>query len=320
MLSLTYEFPRAIDNTMRTAWDACQRKFLLSHIYNLRSQDPSVHLVFGGSFAKGLEVARKEFYGLGNTDRVSYLGKAYIAAIREWNLHLDDPLVDEAKSLPACLCAIDFYFKEWPMASDWIKPLVQGDGEPAIEFTFALPLQIKHGFPIKDGYVGYDDLPILYTGRFDMFADYASEPAVYDDKTAMQLGAQWIKSWSLNSQMTGYIWAAQQHGFKSSTAIIRGVSILKGSFGQAQAIEHRTDWEVASWYNLLHHNLQGMLDAFNDGPDAFLPSYGQACAAYGGCPYQMLCKKENWKDWIEPDFKVFVWDPLAINKVETTNG
>lgn len=298
-MELNYAFPRAVDNTMRTAWDACQRKFLLSHIYNLRSQDPSMHLVFGGAFAKGLEVARKEYYGNGNTNQADYLGRAFIAAIEEWDLHLDDPLLDEVKSLPNCLCAIDYYFKEWPMATDWLRPITYEGGEPAIEFTFAIPLQVSNG-----------GVPVLYTGRFDMFADYASEPAVYDDKTATQLGAQWIRSWSLNSQMTGYIWAGREHGFNCDTAIIRGVSILKRGFGQAQCIEHRTKFEIASWYNVLHHNLEGMLAAFQEGEDAFLPSYGQACAAYGGCPYQSLCKKENWKDWIEPDFREFVWDPL----------
>jgi hypothetical protein len=313
MIELNYQFPSAIDNTMRTAWDACQRKFLLSHVYNLRAQDPSMHLVFGGAFAAGLECARKEFYGRGNTNPASYLGKAFITAIEEWDKHLDDPLNEEAKSLLNCLCALDFYFKEWPMATDWIKPLADASGKPAIEFTFAIPLGISRG-----------NEPVLYTGRFDMLADYATEPAVYDDKTTTQLGAQWVKSWSLNSQLTGYIWAAREHGFDTSTAIIRGVSILKKSFGQAQAIEHRTDWEIRSWYNTLHHNIEGMLAAFDEGEDAFLPSYGQACAAYGGCPYQTLCKKENWKDWIEPDFRVFVWDPLAINKVkinpELSNG
>lgn len=304
MIKLDYEFPRAIDNTMRTAWDACQRKFLLSHIYNLRSQDPSMHLVFGGAFAKGLEVARKEYYGAGNTDQRDYLGKAYIAAILEWNLHLDDPLVGEAKSLTNCLCAIEYYFNEWPMATDWVTPFAYEGGEPTIEFTFALPLPHWNGEQL------------LYTGRFDMFVDYASNPAVYDDKTAMQLGAQWVRSWSLNSQMTGYIWAGQQCGFDTDTAIIRGISILKKSFGQAQAIEHRTKWEVRSWFDTLNHNLAGMLEAFQEGEDAFLPSYGQACAAYGGCPYQNLCKKENWKDWIEPDFRVYVWDPLADHTKE----
>jgi hypothetical protein len=267
-----------------------------------------MHLVFGSAYAKGLEVAREEFYSKGNHIREQYLGLAFIAAIEEWHLHLEDPLNDEVKSLLNCLCAIDYYFNEWPMATDWIKPLALADGKVAVEFTFAIPLGLER-----------DNHPILYTGRCDMLADYATEPAVYDDKTATQLGAQWVKSWGLNSQMTGYIWAAREHGFNTSTAIIRGVSILKKSFGQAQAIEHRTDWEIRSWYNTLHHNLEGMLQAFEEGEHAFLPSYGQACAAYGGCPYQNLCKRENWKDWIEPDFRVFVWDPLTIHKVEKEN-
>jgi len=251
-----------------------------------------------------LEVARLEYYG-GNTNKMDYLGKAFIAAIQEWHLHLDDPLIDEKKSLLTCLCAIDWYFKEFPMGSDWLAPVALPNGKPAIEFTFAIPLRLK----LLDEFV-------LYTGRFDMLVDYASEPAVYDDKTTVQLGNQWIKSWSLSSQLTGYIWAAQQSGFKTNTAIVRGESILTASFGNAQAIEHRTKWQIASWYDVLHHNLEGMLKAFNEGEDAFLPSYGQACHAYGGCPYQSLCKKENWKDWIEPEFHYYLWDPLAVHKTE----
>jgi hypothetical protein len=305
-MQLNYDFPLGIDNTMRTAWDACERKFLLAHIYNLRAGKPSEHLVFGGAYAKGLEVARKEYYN-GNTNRVDYLGKAFIAAIEEWNLHLDDPLLDIAKSLPNCLCAIDYYFKEWPMATDWVAPLGSKDGgEPAIEFSFAIPIPHKRPDTL--------DL-LLYTGRFDMFADYASNPAVYDDKTAMQLGNQWIKSWNLSSQMTGYIWAGQQSGFETDTAIIRGVSILKQSFGNAQAIEHRTKFEVDAWYKTLNRNVERMIQRYMEGPDAFTFSLGQACGAYGGCPYQTLCKKENWQDWIEPDFHEFVWNPLANYKV-----
>ena len=299
---LNYNFPAAIDNTMRTAWDACQRKFLLGHIYNLRAGDPSEHLVFGGAYARGLEVARKEYYS-GNSDKRNYLGKAFIECIREWDTELDDPLIDLSKSLPNCLMAILYYFDEYDMGSDWLKPLAYEDGEAAVEFTFAQPLA-HHQHPSGN--------PMLYAGRLDMLVNYASEPAVYDDKTTSQLGAQWINSWSLNSQMTGYIWAARQAGYNTTTAIIRGVSILKKGNGTAQAIEHRTDWEIASWFDLLNHNLEGMLWSYDNGEDAFLPSYGQACSAYGGCPYKQLCKKENWKDWVEPDFHEYVWDPLAL--------
>lgn len=305
-MELTYEFPRAIDNTMRTAWDACQRKFLLSHIYNLRQSEVSMHLVFGGAYAAGLEVARKEYYG-GNTDKVDYLGKAMIRAIKTWDLELKDPLLEETKSLPNCLCAILYCFETWPMETDWIEPLENADGSPAIEFTFALPIRDEH--PVtKD--------PILYTGRFDMFVSFQGSKAIYDDKTTTQLGNSWVSGWDLDSQMTGYIWAGQQSGFPVKTALIRGVSILKTKFGHAQAIQHRTDWHIESWYNVLHKNLAGMLEAFAKGPNSFLPSYGQACKAYGGCPYRDLCDKENWEKWIEPTFRHFVWDPLKIAGVE----
>ena len=303
-MDLNYQFPVAIDNTMRTAFDACQRKFLLAHIYNLRSGDPSIHLVFGAAYAKGLEVARKEFY-TGNKDKASYVGKAMIAAIQEWHEANDDPMLDESKSLLNCLCAIDYYFEEFPMENDWVQPLMIDD-EPAVEFTFAMPLELK----------GPDGNPVLYAGRFDMFIDFQGNAAVYDDKTTSQLGQSWINGWNLDSQMTSYIWAGQQHGFNTTTAVIRGVSILKTKFGNAQAIEHRTDFEVRSWYNLVHHNLYDMIEAFDKGEDHFLPSYGQACKAFGGCPYAELCKKENWKDWIEPDFHEYVWNPLAIAGVK----
>ena len=303
-MELLTNFPAVIDNTMRTAGDACWRKFQLAHIHNLRKSDPSIHLTAGGAFAAGLEVLRKEYYG-GNKAMHSCLARAYIAAIKHWDESLDDPLLDEAKSLPNVLCAIRYYAYEFPLSTDWIQPLRGENDEPLIEFTFALPL------PYNNPQTGD---PILYCGRFDMFADYGGEPAVYDDKTATQLGAQWVNGWALDSQMSGYIYAARQHGYDTHTAIIRGVSFLKKSFGNAQAIEHRTDFELNDWALTLEHNVQQMLHYWQKlGPlEPWPKSLGQACKAYGGCPYVSLCRKENWKEWIEPDFGVFVWNPLDL--------
>ena len=309
-MELTYDFPRAIDNTMRVAFDACQRKFLLAHIYNLRKSDPSMHLVFGGAFAAGLETARLEYYAHGNRDKADYLGKACIAAIKEWYSELDDPLDSEAKSLNNCLGAILYYFQTYPMESDWCEPLTYGDGKASVEFTFAIPLPQFHP-ATKD--------PMLYTGRFDLLARFQGMPAIEDDKTATQLGKSWVEGWDLDSQVTGYIWAARQSGIETTTALIRGTSILKYDFGHAQAIQYRTEWHIENWYNVLNHNLDGMISCYEEGPESFLPSYGQACKAYGGCPYRDLCDKHNWDEWIEPDFHHYVWDPLAIAGVESSD-
>jgi hypothetical protein len=307
-MELTYDFPRGIDNTMRTAWDACQRKFLLAHIYNLRKTDPSMHLVFGGAYAKGLETARRLWY-MGERDLPHILGTALIEIIREWHTELADPLLNEAKSLPNCLGALLYYFETWPLDRDWVEPTLI-NGKPAIEFSFALPIGVGH--PESQD-------PILYTGRYDMLADFQGGLAIYDDKTATQLGASWVRGWDLDSQVTGYMWGAQQHGFRVDTAIIRGVSILKHQFGHSQAIQYRTKWHIESWTNLMHRNITDMIEAFQAGPDEFLPSYGQACKAFGGCPYRDLCDKENWEEWIEPDYQHYVWDPLKRIEVNHAN-
>lgn len=306
MTELKYQFPIAVDNVMRTAWDACERKFLLAHIYNLRADEPSVHLVAGGAYAAGLEEARNEYFGKGNRDKANYLGKALLAAIHEWHnrYSTEDTMPDSPKSLANVLMAILYYFETYPLETEWLTPLTKSDGSPAVEFTFALPTDVKHP---ETG------MPILYAGRFDQFVDFKGEAALEDDKTASQLGNQWLISWSLDSQITGYVWAAKNSGYPMlKTAIIRGVSFLKTKFGHAQAIEYRTTYEVEQWHWTLEENLKDMTARFKQGPDAFRKSLGQACKAYGGCPYVELCKRENWRDWIEPAFHVYVWDPLAV--------
>jgi len=307
-MELLNDFPHAIDNTIRTTWDLCPAKFRFSHLHHLRVRDPSIHLVFGAAYAKGLEVLREEFYG-GNTSKQSYMARAYLAATKEWAKGLDDPMQGEVKSFTNMLCALTYYVQEFPLESDWIQPLFLADGKAAVEFTFAIPLPIDH--PVTGD-------PLLYTGRFDMFADYGGEPAVYDDKTAMQLGPSWVRGWEMDSQMTGYIWAAQQHGFKTNTAIIRGVSILKNSFGNANAIQHRQDWELERWYQTLLVNIQQMIDAWK--AQQFRYSLGGACKSYSGCEYTALCKQDDWEKWVEPDYHVFIWNPLDIKKDKEPQG
>ena len=300
MSEFLYDFPEVIDNTMRTAWDSCEHKFLMEHVHHFRHKKPSEHLVFGGSYAKGLEVMRLEFYK-GEQNKVIYAGKAMLEVIREWDRNCDDPLLDYNKNLPNCLCALLYYLETWPLHTDWIKPYGWKDHTDSVEFTFAIPLEIKH--PVTGN-------PILYAGRFDLLADYASQPAVYDDKTTTQLGPSWIKQWGMNSQMTGYIWAARQHGYDTSTAIIRGVSILKRGFGHSQAIEHRQNWEIERWYNTMHKNLEDMIKAWERR--AFSYSLGSSCGNYGGCPFAEMCRHENWQQWIKTDFKIYKWNPLEI--------
>ena len=55
-------FPAEIDNTMRTAFASCPKKFYWAHVRGLAPLTQSIHLHAGGAFAHALDVTRKAFY------------------------------------------------------------------------------------------------------------------------------------------------------------------------------------------------------------------------------------------------------------------
>src|SRR5262245_51831934 len=60
-------FPSVVDNTMRSEFIRCPESFRLRFIKNLRQSTGSEHLHGGGAYAKGLETARRAYYGFGKS-------------------------------------------------------------------------------------------------------------------------------------------------------------------------------------------------------------------------------------------------------------
>ena len=55
-------FPLVWDNTMRTSYIACGRKFAWEFLEHYKTINPSVHLHAGAAWAKALEVLRAAYY------------------------------------------------------------------------------------------------------------------------------------------------------------------------------------------------------------------------------------------------------------------
>ena len=70
--------------------------------------------------------------------------------------------------------AVEFYFEEYPLDGDSIKPYKFEDGRTGIEFTFGIPIPINH--PDSGD-------PIVLAGRFDLLGYYNDLLAVVDEKT-----------------------------------------------------------------------------------------------------------------------------------------
>jgi hypothetical protein len=150
----------------------------------------------------------------------------------------------------------------------------------------------------------------MYGGRFDMFAEFQDAMFVEDDKTTSQLGPSWMKNWVLDSQFTGYCFAAREFGHTVAGAIIRGLSILKSGYGHAQAIVYRPDWMIERWYENLLRTIEDMIRTWEQ--ERYIYALDKhSCNAYGGCGFSRLCESPNPQGWLEMYYEPRIWNPLA---------
>jgi hypothetical protein len=320
-------FPHTIDSTMLAAFRSCPQKMFLSYIQHWKPKEDSVHLIAGGAFAKGIEVARKAYFegihilptitletnlATGLSERKVVWGEkdcepGDATLAQEAGLHacmvaygdFECP-PESAKSIERTVGALEFYYDNYPFGMDGTNPVTFPNGRRGIEFSFAEPLPFKH--PVTGN-------PILYTGRADMVADFAGGTYVFDEKTASQLGASWSRQWELRSQFTGYVWAAQRTGLNVQGAVVRGVSILKTKYETQQAITYRAPFEIERWEAQVARDLQRMQDCWEQGWWDW--NLDHACAEYGGCGFQRICKSADPGTWLPMYFERKVWDPLA---------
>lgn len=292
-------FPTLLDNSAISSFKKCPTDWLYSSLRALTRKGGNIHLHFGGAYAAGLEAGRKAFYDEGLSEDES-IAQAMHAATLFWGDF--EPPEGSAKNFSTLLLALNEYFAQYPLHSDIVMPFRMANGKSAVEFTFAIPLpNVRH--PVTGD-------PILYGGRFDMLAEREGVLFVEDDKTTSQLGSQWLRNWTLDSQFTGYCWAARDFNYPVAGAIIRGLSILKNGFGHAQAITYRPDWQIERWLTSTEHTVRLMIAYWQQ--DFFPMALDKhACNSYGGCGFSQLCESPNPESWIEMNYEPRIWNPLA---------
>lgn len=302
-------FPTAIDSTMLKTARACLRKFELEYLFHWKSKSPSIHLHAGKAFASALEETRRAYW----EDKLSppeALERGMARMVVEYGT-FDQPH-DTAKTLPRMLGALDFYFQNWPLDVDPLKPYKWAENRYAIEFSFASAL------PFINPQTGE---PVIYTGRSDYIGEMNDALYIVDDKTTSQLGASWVNQWDLRSQFTGYTWHARDvASLPVQGCVVRGVSILKTKYDKAEVITYRPQWQVDRWLTQVIHDLTRLAQAWESG--YFDYNLDEECNSYGGCLFRRVClaQPENQIHWLEADYEKRVWDPLAREEKPLIEG
>ncbi len=296
-------FPEALDNTIINSFRDCPISCFRTYFQHWKPKNLSVHLHAGAAFARGLEVARKAFYDEGGSE--DHALATGLTALLEAYGSFDCP-VDSSKSNVRMAQAFEYYLSgEWSLSRDTARPARMASGRHAIEFSFAEPLPINHP---------QTGQPIIYTGRADMICELNNGLFIEDDKTASQLGTKWANQWEMRSQFSGYTWAGRNHGWKVDGVLVRGVAILKTEFKRAQHITYRPEWEVSRWLDQTCRDVERMIKAWKEGYWDY--NLGESCAAYGGCEYLNICKRNNPDEWIDAYFSRRIWNPLTRTETQ----
>lgn len=312
--------------SLQYAWDStslgelktCPRKYQLSIVEGWRSKSSSVHLVFGGHFAKALE--RFHIFRA----KLSY-DDALDATI---NLVLQDTWVPE-RTLPSgevieahpwesdntkknretLIRSIIWYLEEYK--DDPAQTVILADGKPAVELSF----QFDSGLLVDEGFQSLDwsEKPRTYilSGHLDRLVTFGGDIFVQDQKTTSStIGPYFFDQFSPHNQMTLYTIAGKiVYDMPISGVMIDAVQIAVGftSFGRgltmrstAQLEEFLASAEVwfrtAEQYAKLGH----------------WPMNEASCNNYGKCVFHDICNKDPRvrEKFLETDFEKRYWNPL----------
>lgn len=159
--------------------------------------------------------------------------------------------------------------------------IVQVEGKPFVERSFAIPLGIVGGYKV------------IWTGRIDLLVQDDRGIFVMDHKTTSMLGATYFADFVLSQQMLGYVWATRAlTGLKVAGVIVNALVSRRPSktgtpveFSREKIYypeEHLDEWRT----DILHI----ASDFIHNAKRNYFPKHTKWCIGkYGKCEFHEVC-------------------------------
>ncbi len=175
--------PLYIDNSTLKAVAKCSTEAMLRYAYGWTTAEERAALLAGTAFHS---LAEQHFKGAGASVSLG----AFDATYREWS---------EANVSPTDRLA-------WGNLSRIVRRWIEAHPVAGLPFTVNPDLvEVGFAFPlVPDG-------SIVFCGRLDGVAEYQGSLYVLEHKTTGRISLDWLDTFALDSQLSGYLWAAQQH-------------------------------------------------------------------------------------------------------------
>jgi hypothetical protein len=290
-----------LDSSAISTFRSCKKKFFWSTVQKFKPLGQSIHLVAGGAFAAGVEAARIAQFTT-SSGKALTVDELSLAAMPAYAKAWDDfpESGEEAKNFHNTFHALEAYLTEYPPFTDMIQPVIKPDGNPATEFSFAIPLPVNN--PAGE--------PYLFCGRFDLLGKFGDLLVVQDEKTTSALGPSWLRQWDLRGQFIGYVWACRQLGYQIDHCVVRGIAIQKTQHQFATVPVQFPAHLVDRWYEELLYTCHEINHAYSTSRWPY--DFADACSSYGGCSFLDLCKSRDPSNWLT-NYETNTWSPIHLD-------
>lgn len=302
----------AWDSTSIKLAEACPRKYQYKMIEGWSPLGKSVHLLFGGWYATALEHYYKHIaLGMDHEDALYEIVRE--AMISTWEHDRDEAgerIPDTGKPWvpgPATsgsgvnktrenlIRTIIWYFEE--MQDENISTIILGNGKPAVEYSFSLPV----------------DNDIVFSGHIDRLVSYGGDPYVMDQKTTgSTISGKFFDDFALDTQMSMYTFGGKMiYNMPVKGVIIDGAQIAVGFTRFVRGFTTRSEDQLNEWYDDTMALIERTRTATINNE---LRRNTSACNNYGGCEFRHVCSKprEFRKSFLKGDFvQGERWDPLT---------
>lgn len=290
-------------SNIQYAWDAtsieylkrCPRLYQYVMIEGQQSNEENVHLRFGAEFHTAMHQ-----YQLVVADGIAH-DEAVFHTIRELFYRVEDWNPDHKyKNRFFLIRSVVRYLDKY--VDDAAKTVIQSNGKPAVELSFAFELD----------YGPTEDQPYVLCGYLDRLVDFQGSIFVMDHKTTTTTpSAYYWNQFEPNTQMTLYTLAGKVI-FQTD---IKGVIIDSGQLmiddtRFTRGITYRTQDQLEEWLVDLKYWLA---KAKEFAEDNYWPMNDSACDKYGGCKFREICSKSPSvrERFLKGDFKQEkIWNPL----------
>lgn len=281
-----------LDNTKRSCFRSCPRKFFLQHIHGLIPRKGSTALRYGSTWHTMLEHFYLHIKNHGWTKDGRALSAAIEAGKKTWDRETEKKSFwDDYRTLENCCNSFLQYLNHYSMDENMLQVL-------APEETFSVPVPLTDAEKLL--YPQIAEYTLLFNGQRDLRIKLQGHKWLVEHKTTGQDLSVQAQRLRRSAQCLGYVWADQQQNEDPVEGILVSFHHLSarkskttGTYGApnvqfARSPQLFTQQDLVEWRASF---ISAVADLATCIENNNWPMNHDSCYTFGACSYVQLCEQ-----------------------------